>query len=255
MPAPAPKEPFAQNDPRALIRWARRYAKSRTISFLVQWVFIAIMVTVVASAGYFTNQAYSKNSSGVLFYGSVATMFVAIITLAWFSLSGRGGDVIWAITRRLYGREGHVEYSEGDPTGRMPLWIMAASGGLIIYHLVGALLVTFNYLYMKNMMPFSAAYMVPFLFAIIINQRLGFWAYLWPILYGIHAILLLAGLPIRFGGQWQLMNMVVPVLGYGFIAILTGHFYSRFALRQLKRLARDGLPPGADTDGDDEEGP
>ncbi len=245
MPAPAKDEIFSRNDPRALIRWTRRYAKSRTISFLVQWFFIVVMITVVAAAGHYTNQAHSRGDRDILFYGSVVTMFLAIIALAWFSLSGRGGDMIWSITRRIYGREGHVEYSEGDATGRMPLSIMAASGGLIIYHLVGALLVTFNYLYMKNMMPFSAAYMVPFLFAIIINQRLGFWAYIWPILYALHAILLLAGLPIRFGGQWQLMNMVVPVLGYGFIAILTGHLYSRFALRQLKRLAREGLPDDA----------
>lgn len=254
MPTARKNEAVTQDDPRALIRWTRRYAKSRTISFLVQWVFIVIMVTVVAAAGYFTNQAYREDPNGIPFYASVTTMFLAIIALAWFSLSGRGGDVIWAITRRIYGREGYVEYTDGSPGGPMPMWLTIASAGLIIYHLVGALLVTFNFLYMKNMMPFSAAYMVPFLFVIIITQRLGFWAYIWPSLYALHAILMLAGAPIRFSGQWQLMNMVVPVLGYGFVAILIGHLYSRFALLQLKRLARSGLD-GMEAVDEEEEGP
>lgn len=249
MPDPSGHDLFPKDDPRALIRWARRYAKSRTISFLVQWVFIVIMVVVVAAAGNITNQAALRGERGPLFYGSVATMFVAILALAWFSLSGQGGTLIWRVTRRLYGREGHVEYDDTASGGRMPWWIMAASGGLIIYHLAGALLVSFHYLYMKNMQPFSAIYMTPFLFAIIMSQRLGFWAYIWPVLYGLHGLLLFLGAPIAFTGQWQLMNMVVPVLGYGFIAILVGHLYSRFALWKLKSLARNGLgEEGGDDD-------
>ena len=49
-------------DPRLIIRWTRRYAKSRTISFLVQWVFIVLMVLVVGVAAVLTNLAYSEGN-------------------------------------------------------------------------------------------------------------------------------------------------------------------------------------------------
>ncbi len=46
--------------------------------------------------------------------------------------------------------------------------------------------------------------------------------------------------------------MVVPVFGYGLFAIVVGHIYSRFALWQLKRLARAGLDASAEEAADDE---
>lgn len=225
-------------DPRLIMRWARRYAKSRTISFLVQWVFIVLMVVIIGVTSSLTSLAYRSENAG-LFYVSVAAMVLAIVALSWFSISPWGGEVIFRITRWLYGTEGHVEYS-GD-TQPLPTWLTALGGGMVIYHLVGAILVSFKMLPFQYLQPFSAAYMAPFLALLIVYQGLGFWAWFWPVLYALHAILLLAGVPIGFQGKWMILDMVVPVFAYGLIAILIGHAYSRYALWNLKRLARQGL--------------
>jgi hypothetical protein len=251
MPEFETRSSFEAGDPRLLVRWARRYAKSRTISFLVQWVFIVIIVVVIGLLASLTNTAYQMRNMG-LFWLSVGFMGVTILALAWFSTSRWSGELIWRITQWLYGEEGYAAcYGEHDnqPT---PLWLTMLGGGLVMYHLVAALLVSFGYLHIKYMQPFSALYMVPFLAVMIVYQRLGFWAWIWPVLYGMHAVLVyLDRLPVAFPPEWQILNMVVPVFGYGLVAILVGHAYSRFALYRLKTLARTGLrTEGEESTGD-----
>lgn len=238
-------------DPRLMIRWARRYAKSRTISFLVQWVVIVFMVVVIGTAATLTNTAYVEHNM-VLVTVSACFMGFIILILAWFSVSPWGGELIWRITQWLYGEEGYVSYSRKHADGPAPWWITFFGGGLVIYHLVGALLVTFGYIPLIYMQPYSAAYMSIFLIVMIVYQDLGFWAWLWPVFYGLHGILIYLGYPIAFVGQYQLLNMVVPVFGYGLIAILIGHAFSRYALRKLRSLARIGLPAGEYVEEDDD---
>ncbi len=240
------RQEMQAGDPRLIVQWARRYAKSRTISFLVQWVFIVAMVVCIGIAASLTNMAY-KGGNMVLFTISVVAMSLAILAFTWFSMSRWGGELIWQITQWLYGEEGYVAYLGDRDNGPTPWWLTALGGGLVVYHLAGALLVSFNYLQLKYMQPFSAAYMVPFLAIMIVYQQLGFWAWVWPVLYALHGALLVAGVPIAFTGQWQLLNMVVPVFGYGLAAIVVGHIYSRFALKQLQRVTRSGLPGETET--------
>ena len=45
-------EDARQDDARQLAKWAERYARSRTIPFLVQWVFIVLLVIVLAVVSY-----------------------------------------------------------------------------------------------------------------------------------------------------------------------------------------------------------
>ena len=243
-------------DPRLIVQWARRYAKSRTISFLVQWVFIVCMVVVIGVTASLTNMAYSAHNY-VLVCASVTFMGLAILVLTWFSLSPWGGDLIFRITQWLYGQEGYVAYSseQEGPNSRQTWLLTALGGGLVIYHLIGALLVSLNYLNLRHLQPFSAAYMVPFLMYMVYAQGLGFWAWFWPVLYGLHAILLYLGYPIRFTGDYTLLNMVVPVFGYGLVSILLGHLYSRYALYRLRRLARTGLADETAADPANEDSP
>ncbi len=237
-------------DPRLMVRWARRYAKSRTISFLVQWVFIVCMVAFIAVMASLTNVA-QQSGNDVLVYVSATFLVLAIAGLTWFSASPWGGDLIFRITQWLYGQEGYVSYAEASPSDRRQRWLMTAlGGGLVIYHLLGALLVSLDILAIANLQPFSALYMAPFLGYMIWVQRLGFWAWIWPVLYGAHAILLLSGAPVSFPPRWHILDLVFPVFGYGLIAILVGHLYSRYALRKLQRIARAGLENAAEQ-GDD----
>ena len=109
-------------DSQLIAGWARRYAKSRTISFLVQWIFIVLLIVAIGLATEFTNEAYREGRLGALYF-SVIVMVLAFSGLAWFSVSARGGEVIWRITQWLYGREGYVSDSAEVPAS--PWWITA----------------------------------------------------------------------------------------------------------------------------------
>jgi hypothetical protein len=89
-------------------------------------------------------------------------------------------------------------------------------------------------------------YCVPFLVILTLLMRpaIGWLALLWPALYGLHAILIVAGVPILLTGRWEGLNILVPMAGYGILAGLVAHLYSRYALRRLKRIAQAGLPAG-----------
>jgi len=238
---------FQPGDPRLMVRWARRYAKSRTISFLVQWLFIVAMVSAIGVSGTLTHTAYENGQTG-LFSVAVALMVLAIVALTWFSASHWGGEIIFKTTQWLYGKEGYAAYGDDDAPETTPLWLTLIGGGLVVHHLVAALLVSFGYLPLLHMQPFSALYMVPFLIIMIVHQDLGFWAWIWPLLYGLHAALLYLDVLNFFPRELTLLHMIVPVFGYGLIAILIGHLYSRFALWKLKSLARSGLDPNAGED-------
>ncbi len=67
---------------------------------------------------------------------------------------------------------------------------------------------------------------------------------LWPVLYAIHAALIVAGVPIYFGGALEALNMLIPTIGYGLLSACLAHPYSRVALRRLKALTRS---PEADS--------
>jgi hypothetical protein len=59
---------------------------------------------------------------------------------------------------------------------------------------------------------------------------------LWPILYTIHAILIVTGMPILFTEYLIPLNMILPIFGYGFLTYVIGHIYSRYALKKLKGI-------------------
>ena len=96
-----------------------------------------------------------------------------------------------------------------------------------------------GYIAFKYMLPLSAIYFVPFLVYQYFQQRprIGLLVLICPILYTIHAVLIIAGVPIFFTGNWGILNMALPVFGYGFLAYAIAHVYSRYALKKLKGLA------------------
>jgi hypothetical protein len=95
----------------------------------------------------------------------------------------------------------------------------------------------------KYMQPVSAIYLVPFLVILWLLMRpmVGPIALLWPALYTLHAVLILIGVPILFTGPWDPLNMLIPTVGYGLIASLIAHIYSRIMLRRLRCMTRGNL--------------
>lgn len=100
----------------------------------------------------------------------------------------------------------------------------------------------------RYMQPISAIYTVPFLIVLWLLLRPAVSAVflLWPALYTLHAVLILAGAPILFVGRWDGLNILIPVTGYGLLMGLVSHAYSRFALWRLRRAARDGFQDEAE---------
>ena len=96
-----------------------------------------------------------------------------------------------------------------------------------------------DFIKIKYMQPVSALYVVPFMVFLYFWQRpkIGHLALLWPTLYGIHAVLIVVGVPILFTGNLIPLNMILPVFGYGFLTYIIGHIYSRYALKKLKEAA------------------
>jgi hypothetical protein len=233
--------PETHGDPRQIAKWAERYARSRTLPFLVQWVFIVVLVVVIGALAYVTLLAYKTHRQTLLWICMAAVAAVTVV-LTWFSSSRWGGELIWRISQRLYGKEGYAEYSGGERAEaiRRAWWIRLVALGLAVYHLGLALLVGLHYLSVEYLQPWSALYMAPFLMLMVVTQRLGFWAWVWPGLYALHAVAILMGAP-HFRGQWFALDVLVPIFGYGLISIIVGHFYSRYALRRLKALARAGI--------------
>jgi len=244
----SPAEPMPMEDPREIAKWANRYAKSRTIPFLIQWVFIVLLAVVLAGMAYLTMTAYRTDDT-MWFLVSAASIVVMIVVLAWFIAPRWGGERIYRISQWVYGEEGYAAYLGGNVEEDITAsrWVYVVGIGLVLYHLTGALLIASRHLALEHMQPFSALYMVPFFVAMSISQRLGFWAFIWPLLYGLHAVLILAGAPLRFTSvNLEMLNMILPVFGYGLVALVVGHVYSRYALHRLKGVVRKGLEAGAE---------
>ena len=241
-----------QEDARQLAKWAERYARSRTIPFLVQWVFIVLLVIVLAGLAQGAIYAWRAHQPGLL-WTLIALTCVLTLALLWFSIAQWGRERIWGISEWYYRKEGYAAFGGGNKSDelRRMRWLTALGFGLILYHLAGALLVGLRYLPIMYFQPYSAVYMAPFLAAMIVVQRLGWWAWIWPALYVLHALLLATGILRPFPGQWFFMDIIVPVFGYGLVSMIVGHIYSRYALRKLKHLARAGLDQ---TGGGDETG-
>ncbi|MCK4887605.1 MAG: hypothetical protein KAS96_09475 [Planctomycetes bacterium] len=223
-------------------KWTKRYAENRTLTFVVSMVVFLVLFAGIGLPSYFGGKAY-RDGNMVLFW--VCMLFAGCACLGTVILSvPRWGDKITKlITRRLYRKEGEVVFAVAEKTKKQQ-----RVGMVVAVMFVGCLLLSvvsgfvFNWP-IKYMQPISAIYVVPFIIFIGIWQRpvvnpAGFLSWLWPVLYGVHAILIVAGVPIVFDGPWTGLNMLIPVAGYGLLCGLAGHFYSRYALRKLKNAAK-----------------
>jgi len=219
-------------------KWTRKYAQNRTIYVLIALAIHLCLFTGIAIPSYFGGKAYRAGNT-ILFWICIFVSTIATISLFFFCVPKWGGKFIECISKRLYGREGAVSISEPEAM-KKKRWLGYVVGmifGSCVF--ISVILGLLGYLPIKYMQPVSALYVVPFLVFLYLWQRpiISSLALLWPILYTIHAILVVAGVPIQFGKPWIFLNMLIPVFGYGFLTYMIGHLYSRYALRRLKTAA------------------
>ncbi len=219
--------------------WARRYAQNRTLRMVVfSGIFIA-GAALFAGLGHLAAWAL-RSGSRPLMWASLAVLCICIGWWLWFAFFS-GPRIIRRITERLYRGEGSVSMG-GAPDTELPRVPNLAIGLLILLASAQMLLTHQGLVPERYVQPVSALYVIPFMLWVGLKlhpQPQSPFVFLWPVLYVIHGALILAGVPIS-RGLW--FDIFVPVVGYGFIAALAGHIYSRFALRRLRALSAS---PGA----------
>jgi hypothetical protein len=236
-------EEDAGHDLREIPKWTRRYAQNRALPFLA---FIGIFIAgsaVFAGVPFLIKWALSRGDRLLAAVFTVALCGFAVWWL-WFSFVG-GARIMKQITERLYRGEGSVS------TGGMPDALPGRRAYLAVFLFMFCILASvglglLGLLPQYYMQPISALYVVPFLMYLWAKCRPGASPFmlLWPGLYALHAVLIVAGAPVHFSGRYEVLNMFLPVVGYGVIAGLAGHIYSRIALRRLRALARSPAMPG-----------
>ena len=225
-------------DPREMSRWARVYAQNRTLGFLVFQVGFVVLSIAIGGSSYLAGKAYLEHNTP-LFVACLVALVLAMAAVVYCSIPWWGGRRLEQMTKDLYEKEGSVTVAvPHSPMRRRVVAITGVSFGVCI---LGSVLAgMFWYIPPWCMQPISALYVVPFLVILFLLMRpaVGPAMLLWPVLYGLHAILILAGAPILFAGKWEGLNMLVPIAGYGLLAGVVGHIRSRVALRHLRQLGR-----------------
>ena len=224
-------------------KWTKKYAESRTGPVIVYFIIFLLLSASIGGASLLTGWLYMKGYM-VLFGLTIIVDVLLILLVIFLSIPPNWGGINWPekISHRLfYLKEGNVQLQfEETPKSKRNLYIaivlfLFCVEADIVLGLAGLLPI-------KYMQPISAIYVVPFLIFIIHakgKMDFGLVSYLWPFLYALHAILVVAGVPIQFGGHLEAFNMLIPIVGYGMLCAIIGHIYNRFALRKLRQLSRE----------------
>ena len=223
-------------------KWTRKYAQNRTIPLLIVLAISLCLFAGIAISSYFGGIAY-RNGNMVLFGISIFVLIISMICVIIISVPKWGSKIIERITRRVYAGEGSISISAPESMKKKK-WlgyvVAIIFGSCILGQVMGSVILgLMGYSTIEYMQPISAVYVVPFLVFLYLWQRpiITPLLLLWPTLYGIHAILVVAGVPIQFDRPWIFLNMLIPIAGYGILCGLLGHIYSRYALKKLKTAA------------------
>ena len=232
------KEDAQSENLREIPKWTRRYAQSRTIPFILQMIIFVLLFGTMGAPSYMAAAGY-KSGDALLSVIGLVILLIAIGALVFFSVPKWGGKWIERMGQRFYGKEGSVAISTTEESEKRPVALRIVAALFVFCVLASIVLGMLGFYSIEYMQPASAIYVVPFLVFLIIRMRgvEGLIPLLWPALYGLHAILVVAGVPIQLGAKLTGLNMLIPIAGYGIFTGLVGHIYNRFALRKLKRIA------------------
>jgi len=219
-------------------KWTRKYAQNRALPVLISLLIFSCIFAGIAIPSYFGGKAYRAGNT-VLFWICIFVSAIAMISLFFFCVPKWGGKFIERISQRLYGAEGTVLIA-GPEAMKKKRWLGYVVGMIFGSCVIGSVILgSKGFLAIEYMQPISALYFVPFTLFLYCWQRpkVGPIVLLWPILYTIHAVLIVVGMPILFTEYLTPLNMILPVFGYGFLTHIIGHVYSRYALKKLKTTA------------------
>lgn len=218
-------------------KWTQKYAQNRTVPMLVSLAIFMLLFAGIRLSSYLGGKALISGNVFLLGFCIVIAL-VAMICIFTISIPKYGSKIISRISDRFYAQEGSASPPIPKSMGKRK-WL-----GYVVGPIFGGcvfasvILGSRGFFPIELMQPISALYCVPFLLFLYFWQRpmVSPIALIWPALYAIHAILIVAGAPILFTDRLTVLNMLLPVAGYGLISGLIGHIYSRYALKKLKNI-------------------
>jgi hypothetical protein len=229
-------------------KWTRRYAQNRTLTILVLTVMIGLLgMSVAALVGFPLGLVVAGFREGNMILGfiGIAVLVAVLAALVKFYIvifakfGGKNKGLLDSIIdRRIYGQEGFTSMPQ-PKLSKKRKFLDIFLGIVYMVCLLGSMeLAMLGYIEVKYLLPLMALFVVPFNVYLYFIQRprLGPILLICPILYAIHAILIIAGVPIFFTGTFAVpLNMFLPII-YTSFTYMTGHLYSRYALKKLKGL-------------------
>lgn len=234
---PSKSELPQTQDPQQISKWARAYAQNRSLGVVISLIISLVLCVAIGGPSYMAGEAY-RSGNMLLFGVSIAVLVPALVALVFLSVPRWGGKFQERLVQRLYAKEGNAAFT--PLSGRARVWGMVL-GGCFGTCITASIIFDFAYGFpYQYRQPISALFVVPFLVGLwlLIRPMAGYAVLLWPLLYAIHAILIVLGAPIFFTPHWETLNILIPIAGYGIFSGLVGHLYSRVALRRLKGLAQ-----------------
>ena len=230
-------------------KWTRKYAQNRTLTLLVLMAMIMLFSMFAAGiVGFPLGLAAAGFRKGNMILGCVgiAVLVAALAAISFFFIiiiskfGGKNRGLIdQLIDQRIYGKEGTATVPLPKSSKKKICFEIVSIVMFFICFFGSWHLAMEGFIAYKYLQPVSALYIVPYVVCgwyFWQSPRMGPIYLLHPILYAIHAILIVAGVPLFFTGNWGILSISLPFIGYGFLAYIIGHLYSRYALKKLKDI-------------------
>lgn len=219
-------------------KWTRKYAQNRILAVFVYLLIVSLIGMLITIPLSILLVAFHKGNTPLALVGMV--VLIAVLIFLYIFKKSNYEIFLW-IDQWIYGREGTITMPE-PKSSKKKKWLELAAVMVWGSLFIGTMYLGMeNFIQIKYVQPVSALYCVPYMvfsWYFWRKPKMGPIYLLNPILYAIHAILIVAGAPIFFTGQFgAAANMSLPLIGYGFLAFIIGHLYSRYALKKLKTAA------------------
>lgn len=232
---PVPPEADRVERARQIPLWADRYARNRPLPFVLAQVIFALVFALIAGLSVLTGVALRGVSLPLAILVGVLDLAVCAAWV-WLILTHRLEALIAALSARLYDAEGDAtplaEVHAPPRHAKAVAWVFAA---LVLATVLAAMVLD---LPPRLLQPLTAVIACPFLVYLwlILRRSATPFMLLWPGLYGLHAILVAADVPLVARIPTTLA-VLGPMMGYGLIAALASFLYGRYALARLRSAA------------------
>jgi hypothetical protein len=228
-------------------KWTRKYAQNRTLTVLVLTAMVGLFGVLFGAlvglplvlAGIFGKGNIILGCVGIAVSVAILVAYFKCLSIFVRKFGGKNRGLLGLkIDQWIYGREGMTSMPMPEETKKKKRLGIAVSIVWWCLFMGTTCLGMVNFIPAKYVQPVSALYMVPWFVFVYFLQRPGVGPLflICPILYTIHAILIVAGVPMFFTGGWCSFSIVLPFFGYWFLAYVIGHLYSRYALKKLKGI-------------------